>query len=313
MKHLILCFSFLISSNLFAKGGDEVRNGGGLAEQYLAFALENLSVAIDLCLAKEDCASEAEGRTILQKIKSNLPQEKSARIIKFDSETKNPGFFTIDGVIKMAITGNKVGDPIYYNLDLLYKNNELRMSLAQATQSLIHELGHHLGYYDHEALELLGAQVRSFNEGSVNDVPFLPHLQSVGFSAVGTEVKSFFDDGSLLLIFPDKIVDLTRHFSKLLSGCQVSTVDPLASSSVQFFNLHWDHVSMGGKLKGERTLSGDVILYCKHKHMNEYRKFYKFDIAVNVNFANKFFYLGDRLISEPKYLFTITKSQIISF
>lgn len=291
-----------------AKGGDEVRNGGGLAEQYLAFALENLSVSIDLCLAKESCGKSSEGRAILKQIKENLPQELKANIIKFESESKNPGFFVIDGVVKMAITGNKVGDPVYYNLDLLYQDNELRMSFGQATQSLIHELAHHLGHHDHNFLELLGAEVRSFIEGNVNDVPFLPHLQSSGFSAVGTEIRSFFDSGSLLLLFSDKIIDLSNHFYPLLMNCDkvFGEIDPLASSAVQFFNLHWEHNFEGASLKGERTLAGNVILYCKHKHRKEYRKVYKFEIGVTSNYSNKFFYIRHRMKLDPYYLFTLT-------
>ncbi len=311
MKTLILSICLLLPLNSFAKTGDEVRNGGGLAEQYLAFALENLDVAIGLCLAKSDCAKNAEGRTILKKLLEALPQEKKAKILKFDSERKNPGFFIIDNVVRLAVTGSKIGDPIYYNLDLLYQGDELRMTFGQATQTLIHELGHHLGYVDHEALELLGAEVRSFTEGNINDVPYLPHLQAKGFSAVGTETRSFISNGNLNLVFSDKKVDLSRHFQKISSQCETSDVDPLASSSFQFFNLHWDHVAMGGVGRGEKVLAGNAILYCKHKYLREYRKVYKFGIAVNVGIEKKYYYLSDRLVSEPKFVFTITKESII--
>lgn len=312
MKTLILNVCLLMSFNSFAKTGDEVRNGGGLAEQYLAFALENLDVAIELCLAKPDCAKNADGRVILAKIKAALPQEKSAKILRFDSERKNPGFFIIDNVVRLAVTGSRIGDPIYYNLDLLYQGDEVRMTFGQATQTLIHELGHHLGVLDHEALELLGAEVRSFTEGNINDVPYLPHLQSKGFSGIGTETRSFRSNGNLSLVFSDKKVDLGRHFNKISSQCQPSTIDPLESSSFQFFNLHWDHMALGGIVKGEKVLSGNVILYCKHKYKQEYRKVYKFNIAVNVGFGTKYIYLNDRLMEEPKFVFGITKDSVIT-
>ena len=312
MKTLIINLCLLLSFNSFAKTGDEVRNGGGLAEQYLAFALENLDVAIELCLAKSDCAKNADGRLILKKIKDALPQEKMAKILKFESEKKNPGFFIIDDVVRLAVTGNKIGDPIYYNLDLLYQGDEIRMTFGQATQTLIHELGHHLGFLDHEALELLGAEVRSFTEGNINDVPYLPHLQSKGFSTVGTETRSFVNNGNLNLVFSDEKIDLTRHFQKISSQCVPSTVDPLESSSFQFFNLHWDHMALGGIVKGEKVLSGNVILYCKHKFRQEYRRVYKFDIAVNVGFVKKYYYISDRLIGEPQFVFSITKDSVIT-
>lgn len=310
MKGLILYICLLLPLNSFAKG-DEIRNGGGLAEQYLVFALENLGVAIDLCLAKNECAKSGEGRDILKKIKEALPQEKSANILKFASEKKNPGFFVIDDVVRLAITGNKIGDPVYYNLDLLYQDNEINMTFGQATQTLIHELGHHVGALDHGALELLGAEVRSFIEGNVNDVPYLPHLQAKGFSAIGTETRSFTNSGSLSLVFSDKKVDLSRHLAKISSQCDVSTIDPLVSSSFQYFNLHWDHMALGGIVKGERVLAGNAILYCRHRYSKEYRKVYKFNIAVNVGFAQKYFYISDRLVEEPKYIFVINKDGVV--
>lgn len=163
MKAFLFAICILSSSLAFGKGGngDEVRNGGGLAENYLTFALKNLDHSLKLCFDSQRCATKAEDRKILLKIKEALPLEIKSNILKFASEKKNPGFFKINGITRLAITGNTVGSPIYYNLDMLYKNDESQINYGQAVQSLIHELGHHHAVYDHDRLENLGAEVRA--------------------------------------------------------------------------------------------------------------------------------------------------------
>ncbi len=311
MKIFILNVCLLMSFNAFAKGGDEVRNGGGLAEQYLAFALENLSGSIDICLAKSECVKNHHERKELAKIKEILPQQKKANRLRFESEKKRPGFFLIGGVVRLAVTGNKVGDPIYYNLDLLYQNNQSQMTYGQAIQSLVHELGHHLGHYDHDMLEVLGAEVRSANEGSVNDVVYLPFLNRSTFSAIGTERRSFFEDGSLSLFFGDETVSLNEHFADLSKNC-TSQTEPLVSSAIQFFNLHWDHDVAQEVPRGDKYLSGNVILYCRFKKLEE-RKVYSFKIGVSIyTTKNDLFYVSDKLVAGPKFLFRLKDDSIIS-
>ena len=309
MKIFILNVCLLMSFNSFAKGGDEVRNGGGLAEQYLAFALENLGGSIDICLAKPACGKDEDGRAILAQIKDILPQEKKSNILRFESERKRPGFFLINGVVRLAVTGSKVGDPIYYNLDLLYQNNQAQMTYGQAIQTLVHELGHHLGLHDHDILEVLGAEVRSANEGSVNDVVYLPALNRPTFSAVATERKSFFEDGSLSLIFTGEVVSLNHHFNELLGTCSMPN-DSIVSSAVQFFNLHWDHDTSGIVAKGDRILAGNVILYCKFKRTVE-RRVFSFRIAVTTYTQKDIYYVMDKMMSRPKFLFSLSNDSII--
>ncbi len=304
-----MCF-FPVNSSLAGNdNGDEVRNGGGLAEQYLVHALSSLPKIIDRCLIQAACAQNPQDRVILKQIKATVAQEIEQDVLKFSSERERPGFFIIDGYSRLAVTGNTVGSPIYYNLDLLYAKNEIRMNFGQAIQSLVHELGHHHGSTDHAALELLGAEVRREAERMVSEAPFFPHLSKLGFSVLGTEAKSFDSSGSLLLIFKDNAFDMTPHFTKILSNCDQSAIDPLASSAVQFFNLHWKY-GKETSLAGEKILEGNVFLYCRHRYLKQYRKFYEFALKVKVDFKERFIFSSSQLVEAPKYLFT-NRSDIV--
>lgn len=304
MKSLFILLFLGLPTLTFARSGDEVRNGGGLAENYLIFALKNLGRSIDFCLTRPSCAQKAEDRDLLLKIKTTLPEEISKNVLKFSSEAKDPGLFIIDGVVRLAVTGSHVGDPIYYNLDLLYRKGEVFMNYGQAIQTLIHELGHHHGSVNHDQLEILGAAVRSVNEGNVSDVAYLPHLNTLGFSAIATEAKSYSAGGLLSLVFKKEMVDLTSEFSSLLVECDPDTTGlrPLKSSAVQFFNLHWIQAKETF-LTGEKTLEGNAVLYCSHGPSREYRKFYSFKVGVKANFSAYFLYQGHRLLEKPRFLF----------
>lgn len=311
MKIFLMLIFLLNSSFVFARSGDEVRNGGGLAESYLIFALKNMDQTIAFCLSQSECAKKNDGREILKKIKASLSTEVKADLLKFSNEAKKPGFFTVDGYVRLAVTGNNVGDTIFYNLDLLYQNGEVKINYGQAVQSLIHELGHHQGIANHDQLELVGAEVRASVDGSISETAFLPHLNTQGFFALGTETKSFKDSGALILLFRDSMTDMTPHFSNLLNECDKdeTSADPLESRALQFFNLHWNPAQVT-TVTSDKILSGNVILYCRHKYTKYYRNFYEFNLGVTVQMGSAFIYKDAKLLARPKFLFKMLKNSL---
>jgi hypothetical protein len=139
--------------------------GGGPAEKNIVFAYANLERYIEICLSSALCNLNKGEKYLLEKIKANYAKEGNANsIIQFRSEKLNKGFFIEDGNERVAVTGSKVGEPIYFNLDLIYKKNKqgdtVPLSLEDAIAHLIHELGHHQGEKDHTQLDLLGAKVQ---------------------------------------------------------------------------------------------------------------------------------------------------------
>ena len=95
--------------------------------------------------------------------------------IVFLSEREQPGTFQLDGQVRIAKTGNDVGDDIYVNIDLIViegaEGKPEAMSFAQVFAVLVHELGHHHHNVldtvpTHEELDTLGNKVRSYVEAN---------------------------------------------------------------------------------------------------------------------------------------------------
>jgi hypothetical protein len=151
----------------FAGGGAEAGNGGGIAEKNILYAYLNFDSYLDLCLRTRLCRLTSQESKLLGEIRESLPREKaSPSQIVFRSEKVAPGFFLIQGQVRVARTGDEVGNPIYVNSDLLYTeldNHQFKaVDVPMAISILTHEFGHHHGAKDHQALDLLGSKLQSF-------------------------------------------------------------------------------------------------------------------------------------------------------
>ena len=177
---LIFCLIILLSSPAKAKaGGDLVNNGGGIAEKNIVFAYQKMDSFLNLCLKSDSCRVDDEQKLILQQILSGLSAERQNKNqVQFVSEKNNPGFFILDGEVKVAKTGHTPGSSIFVNTDLIYTKNEMGyyipMSVPEAAALLIHELGHHYGEYSHTDLDLLGVRVAILLQQKTYTTPLLP-------------------------------------------------------------------------------------------------------------------------------------------
>lgn len=304
MKILLMLLSLTFSFNTFARGGDEVRNGGGLIEQYFTYGLKILPYAIDRCLSTFRCVSNDAQKELLLKIKDSHQLEINAGILKFYSAHPSPDFFMIDGVERLAITGNYVGSPIYYNTKMLYENEDTRIELGNAIQSLIHELGHHHGVVDHDSLELLGSAVRRVVETISMEVPYFVQskityfkVKAITVLALGRGIGHDSDSGTLNFLFKNMSLDTTDLFKPLTSKCESSY------NSLQFFNLHWDFKA-DELTSNYKYLSGNVNLFCKDKQSRVLKNVFKFDMKIKVSNDGNYTYESSELIAEPTLIFS---------
>lgn len=304
MKILLMLLSLTFSFNTFARGGDEVRNGGGLIEQYFTYGLKILPYAIDRCLSTFKCVSNDAQKELLLKIKDSHQLEINAGILKFYSTHPSPDFFMIDGVERLAITGNYVGSPIYYNTKMLYENEDTRIELGNAIQSLIHELGHHHGVVDHDSLELLGSAVRRVVETISMEVPYFVQskvtyfkVKAITVLALGRGIGHDADSGTLNFLFKNMSLDTTDLFKPLTSKCESSY------NSLQFFNLHWDFKA-DELTSSYKYLSGNVNLFCKDKQLRILKNVFKFDMKIKVSNDGNYTYESSELIAEPTLVFS---------
>jgi hypothetical protein len=224
-------------------GGGEVGNGGGIAEKNITFAYINLSSYIDICLASASCQLSAQELPVLQAIRGGLSDEYlDQNQIIFSSETAQPGFFFLDGAIRVARTGSTVGSAIYYNRDLLYpvgpSGNITPFSVADAVGSLVHEMGHHHGIADHTFLDLLGSKVEKLMLGQIHSIDSNSQIrfsvETIDFSGASVSQLIVFDS--------ETVTDLTGRLKTALRGVCPDTA-PMSAANIA--NLHWKGLALG--------------------------------------------------------------------
>lgn len=169
VSFLILAIALAISSVGQGGPGVIVGNGTGLAEQNFAYVLRKLPLIYDLCLSKySSCLDTNLEISLFKKIRENLDKElETPGLLEFESGSINPERFMIDHMMRVAVTGDKVGDTIFINTDLLYVREKAdlhALDIGAAIAILTHEFGHHNGIRDHAFLDLVGAKVRAFVE-----------------------------------------------------------------------------------------------------------------------------------------------------
>jgi len=270
---IFLCFGNFDHLHAF---GDEVNNGGSMAQQNVMFAYLNLQSYIQICKNTQSCNLTGREKKILITILSSLDDEyKNNDQLQFDSESKNPGMFLIDGEVKVAKTGNHLGDKIYLNLDLLQFKNHLQMveaiSIPSAVAILIHELGHHHGNKIHTELDLLGNKVSLVLQQSMIFLGFSPRLRDISLMVFNKREKKAFPQ--ILLSIKGEIIDISTKFKRALS-CPLMTIpspsDHLPDLAVSMkkpkgailHNLHWTRTKKG-KRTAWFTIKGSVSKFCK--------------------------------------------------
>lgn len=146
MKTLLI---LVISINLYALEG-KVRNGGDIATRNFIFAAKQLSFYISKCISTKSCNVNSEEILTLESIKKITDPS----LLVFVNDKNSSGIFTVNGIEKAAVTGDKPGSLIYINV-----NKTKGMSISNAVALLVHEFGHHLAVIDHTWLDHLGVKV----------------------------------------------------------------------------------------------------------------------------------------------------------
>lgn len=238
------------------RGGDMVNNGGGLSEKNVLYAYEKLDKYIELCLKTPACKLSSSQRSILGQILTGLPEERKTQQLFFASESKSPGFFIIDGLVRVAKTGSTVGSPIYINSDLLYSKNEADQydptSIPEATAILIHEMGHHYGNYSHEELDLIGVRVSMLMQQKFISTPLIPWTAEVSVSVFNPDLISSFPE--VLLNVGDDVIDISRMYAETAMCYEITIPIPILPipdlqllskkpAGSLLHNVHWDKLT----------------------------------------------------------------------
>jgi len=237
LKPILLTLIFCLR----AVAGDEV-GGAGIAENNAMYAWNNLESFLKICLESTDCKLTEKEMGILSKIQASMKKEKQNKnAIEFKAEHLSPGFFFVDGQVRIAKTGYSVGDTIYINTDLCYPAAQAAsipllpppdrpLDIPLAIAILVHELGHHQGERDHTALDVLGGKINSAMRVFIHEVdggPLRRDLIASSFEPHGTAEGDF-------------IVRLAGEVRSFRAEALASFHCPQSKAeSFLLWNLHW--------------------------------------------------------------------------
>ena len=272
MKKILL--GILLMFQVVATAGNE-QGGGGIAENNLLYAFHNLEFFIDVCLnSHQSCTLNDKEYGLLLQIQNSLAEErKNKNLIVIASEEKNPGFFIIEGLVRIAKTEYRVGAPIYINADLLYPKamvaspssthllpHDRPLDIPLAAALLVHELGHHQGERDHTVLDILGTKVQTVLRTYTQELDGGPDRRYLLVNAY--EYLSM-PKSDLIARDEEKIVVLSPWVSNLLV-CK----DGKAPTSYSFWNLHWEKET-GTPTRVRMPLKFRVSLKCATREWTE--------------------------------------------
>ncbi len=106
------------------------------------------------------CTVDPFEQNLAKRLESVFRQNQEVVKIEFKSERENPGFFLLDGQVRIAKTDLHLGDVVFINTDIVEANNT---EISEALAILAHELGHHIGVTDHQKLDQFGATIKEFS------------------------------------------------------------------------------------------------------------------------------------------------------
>jgi hypothetical protein len=279
LSYLVLGSLISFTGAVAFAGGGFVNNGGGIAEKNVLYAYEKLDTYIQLCLSTNACKLSREQGSLLLQIYRALPLERHSKQLFFSSEKKTPGFFMIDGNVRVAKTGDAIGSPIYINSDLLYTkgygDSYDPVTIPEAVAILIHEMGHHQGFHSHEELDLLGVRVSLLLQQKFIYTPLIPWSPNeISASVLNANMTDGFPQ--VLLNVGDEILDVSNIYAHEVH-CEVFTLPipilPIPDLELitktprgsLFHNLHWEKI----KDKPDYLtvqITGNVSNNCQYKN-----------------------------------------------
>lgn len=289
----------VLSINVFARGGDLINNGGGIAEKNVLIAYERLGQYIQQCLNSQRCKVDQEQRLLLVNILEGLVLERgNGNQIIFASEKSQPGTFIIDDKIKIAKTGSAIGSPIYINVDLLYSRDEIGnyvpVSVNEAVAILIHEMGHHYGDHSHGQLDLIGIRVGLHLELKTYKTPLLPWSSKISAEVINPDIKS--GNPQFLLYVEGSVVDLSQFLVESVYCPKFTIPIPILPipditlakgkpEGILLHNLHWEKTK---EVENSLQLSvkGDLSLNCKKSSGNVRVQDFKLNLKFSVTNQN---------------------------
>lgn len=245
MRKLSIIFFtlYFYSTTLFSMVSiaDEGRvgNGSGEAERNIAFAMGRMDKTLTHLIGRPTIFTIEEYK-ILESLSANLlPTAQRLEQLHFSSEKEKPGFFSINGNLKVAKTWTDRGAPIFFNTDLLYtkdyQGDIIPYSIAQATSLLIHELGHQVGIVDCHMLDRLATKVELEMREQMQELKFNLGSHRITVSYTGYVDQEKKQQSIFTVASSDHLIDLTDYLYQQIK-CPSQVLNELVSLKLE--NIH---------------------------------------------------------------------------
>lgn len=271
MKNLFYFLCLVLSGHTYS--GDGVGNGAGLAETNIISAYYGMkdylphTLSLDVSMTR---LNKVELKT-LEKINNSLDDEyQTERPIVFLSnrafEARFNGQFRH---LRVAATYNRIGSRIYFNSDLIYgRNGKSPLSLSEAINIIVHELGHHHGIIDEELLYSLGAKVSMAVKKNIRKRPLMNH-KNIIFQYVNLGEEGF---PQMQLIDGEQSFDLVEDLES-----KVNCMNNIAPKSINIAQSAWMRRNFSqdfyiqnwvGAKCGDELLSLEYIVFPRFEFKN---------------------------------------------
>lgn len=264
---IYILFIFNFESNSRAIGGDWVGNGASFAENIFLNAFHDIEYQISLCLLSQDCFIDDESYQVLDRLKKQITQEKqqNSKLIQF---LPHGPFFIIQGDVKVAVTGLKMGSTVFINRDLINQyivNPKIQpFNLQQATSILVHELGHHLGIADHHYLDQLGQRVANNQLLYSQFMMIDPRENHIGVQLVAS-VEFLKFSSMLTLIDEFQQIPLNDKIDNIIECPQMK------DQSSQLIKVHFWNLSWQRPMSTQPILKFYIALLCRRQDGLEFQ------------------------------------------
>lgn len=303
MRILSIALVCLTIFSAQSREGSHTGNGGGSSEANIIYAWENVQKFINVALKSSSAGLVDKDKALLQKIIDSLDEERAQMNIVFKSGAKHPELFELDnqGEARIAMTGDFVGDKIYFNYDRLYPKDDFGVpqpiTVIRAVGYLVHEFGHHHNVKDHAYLDQLGAKVMMASRGMVKKVDLSeyqhPFIDVTAYNRALNFVdhlmrRSYFSAtpslADLILADSHELIDLTPSINKRLKCDRLNS--PRLKYSY-FNNLHWGELEpFDGEAQIQKlTLKGNLNWVCFSK-----RSFSAQNLRIHTSFELDLFF-----------------------
>lgn len=273
MRQFLLGLALLVSSQQAFSYTQDV--AVAISKKYAEIALWDSYHFLYSCLTNPDeCGLTQNERKLADMIYKARIFDRVKSKLEYVSEREQPGFFQLDGAVRIAKTGRFHGSEIYLNKDMLAlpadPDNEaagyVPVSFEKLLAVVIHELGHHHELFftpnlEHEELDIFALKIADEMRRYSQSETFRAGETSITYGqyvSIGTRNQN--QENAVLLLTSDfGVVELSDVAKRFLTCPKVYYRGELETESTPF-GMHLQEFTANLRTIDANTFSLDFAI-----------------------------------------------------